>query len=448
MKSNIDFVNEKTAAGLLKLTLPLLAALVLNMAYNLVDSLWIGNLLGENAMAALTSSMPLILLLTSVGMGAANGLSIPLSRAVGAKDEKTATELLSTSLVGFAVLCLVLTAACEFFADGILRAVRTPAEVYSMAREYLTLYLLGIPAVYFYLYFTAVLRSYGNSVLQAVSILFCTVLNAVLDPLFIRRFGLAGAAAATLISQTLAAAIMLVYIVRKKLFRFQMSAVRAEQAKQLLWKALPSAAQQSIPALSTGVLTSIVGGFGVSAVAAYGITGKLETVLFYPAMALNMALTTIAGQCFGAGRADRAADYTRRALLFGGGLLILLTVPVSAFSGSLSGLFLQSRPVAEIVAGYFGIVSAGYVLNTATNCFLGAVNGMGRPGAGLALMVLYYLLVRMPLALLLSRTGLGLSGVWWAVLASHVVAALSAAVLFRLLFAREEKRQKAADSSL
>lgn len=448
MKSQIDFTEEKTFSGLMKMTLPLLAALVLNMAYNLVDSLWIGNLLGENAMAALTSSMPLILILTSVGMGASNGLSIPLSQAIGAKDEQKIRALLSTSLVGFMVLCAVLTAACEFFADGFLNVMNTPAAVFPMAKSYLTIYLLGIPSVYFYLYFTAVLRSWGNTFLQAASILLCTVLNAVLDPLFIHRFGFSGAAYATLLSQSLSALILLGCILKKRMFRLRFSAVRAEEAKQILWKALPSAVQQSIPALSTGVLTSIVGAFGVSAVAAYGVTGKLETVVLYPAMALNMALTAITGQCFGAGRAGRAADYTKLSLLFGAGLLALLTVPMMAFGGFFSGLFLNSPPVAAIVAVYFHIVGAGYVFNTVTNCFLGAINGMGKPGMGMVLMIFYYIAVRMPLAFLLSGTPLALGGVWLAVLVSHVVAALSAMLLFRVLFLRREKAQKVEASRL
>jgi putative MATE family efflux protein len=439
MSSCINFAEEKTASGLMKMTVPLLAALALNMAYNLVDSLWIGNLLGENAMAALTSSTPLILLLTALGMGASNGISIPLSQALGAKDEKKVTALLSTSFVGFLGISILLTAGCEAFTNAILAAMNTPEAVFPMAENYLALYLLALPADYFYLYFTAVLRSYGNSTIQAVSILFCTVLNTGLDPLMIHWFGFSGAAAATLISQTLSVGILIVYIARKKLFHFKFSAIEANEGRQILWKALPSAVQQSIPAVSTGVLTAIVGGFGVTAVAAYGVTGKLETILFYPAMALNMALTTIAGQCFGAERPDRAADYLKRALLSGGALMILLTVPVTACAGLLSGLFLNSRPVAEIVAWYFDIVSVGYVLNTVTNCFLGAINGMGRPGMGMALMIFYYIAVRMPLAFLLSGTSLALGGVWWAVLVSHAVAAASAALLFRFLSMRKKK---------
>jgi len=96
------------------------------------------------------------------------------------------------------------------------------------------------------------------------------------------------------------------------------------------------------------------------------------------------------------------------------------------FARPLSGLFLRSEDVAGIVAGYFLIVGAGYVLNTVTNCFLGALNGLGRPFKSMMLMVFYYILVRMPLAWILHHAGWGLDGIWTAVLISHIVASIAA----------------------
>ena len=186
--------------------------------------------------------------------------------------------------------------------------------------------------------------------------------------------------------------------------------------------------QQSIPAVSTTFLTSLVSTYSVTAIAAYGVTGKLETILFYPAMALNMVLTTIIGQCVGGSRYDRAKDYLKCALGYGCGLLVILSVLVVGFSKRLSVLFVRSEDVATIVGTYFLIVSIGYVLNTVTNCYLGALNGMGKPSKSMFLMIFYYIIVRMPLAYLLSHLNLGLNGIWFAVLVSHVVASIAAAL--------------------
>ena len=157
-------------------------------------------------------------------------------------------------------------------------------------------------------------------------------------------------------------------------------------------------------------------------------SGKLETILFYPAMALNMVLTTIIGQCVGGSRYDRAKDYLKCASGYGCGLLVILSVLVVGFSKQLSGLFVNSDDVAAIVGTYFLIVSIGYILNTVTNCYLGSLNGMGKPSKSMFLMIFYYIVVRMPLAYLLSYLGFGLNGIWAAVLLSHVVASVAAGI--------------------
>ncbi|WP_324823892.1 MATE family efflux transporter [Sinanaerobacter sp. ZZT-01] len=442
MHSQIDFMNEKTRNGLFKMTIPLIVAMMLNMAYNLVDSLWIGNLLGENAMAALTSSTPIILLLTSIGMGATNGLVILLSQAIGAKDNAKTKRILSTSLTSTVVLCITLTIFCECSLDGILNLLYTPAEIFSMAKDYLSLYLLGFLPVFLYLYFTAVLRSYGNTIFQVIAILLCTILNVILDPIFIHIIGFSGAAIATILSQSIALLLMIGYIMKKKLFHFNIALFAWAEAKTLLCKSFPSIIQQSIPPLSTSVLTSIVSRFGVTAIAAYGITGKLETVLFYPAMALNMAVTTIVGQCIGAKRLDLAKEYLKTSLIYGTGLLLVLSTLIVLFSGNLSYLFLNSEDTATIVRTYFLIVSIGYILYTVTSCFMGSINGLGKPGIGMYLMIFYYLIIRMPLAYLLSHTYLALNGVWWAILISHVVAAVSATILFHFLSLKMKRNEQ------
>lgn len=164
MTRKIDFINGNTKKCLMAMVLPMIAAMFLNMAYNLVDSLWIGNLLGETAYAALTNSTPLILLLTSVAMGATNGISILLSQAIGSKDNKKIESLIATSFAVAIIFSLILTAIFELSLPAILQIMNTPTETYEMAYNYLSIYLLGYLAVYLFLYFTAVLRSFGKHI--------------------------------------------------------------------------------------------------------------------------------------------------------------------------------------------------------------------------------------------------------------------------------------------
>ena len=438
MQAKIDFIEGNTRRCLMAMALPMIAAMFLNMAYNLVDSLWIGNLLGETAYAALTNSTPIILILTSVAMGATNGLSILLSQAIGAKDKKKTESLIATSLIVAVVFSLLVTLVLELSLSFILNALNTPAETYDMAYSYLAIYVLGYIAVYLYLYFTAVLRSFGNSMFQAVAMLISTVLNVILDPIFIHFVDFHGAAIATLLSQSVCLIFMVIYLKKKKLFSLHITWFDKADVLPLIQKAIPSAIQQSIPAVSTAFLTALVSTYSITAIAAYGITGKLETILFYPAMALNVVLTTIVGQCIGGQRTDRAKDYIKCALKYGCLLLLIFSIVVVAFSRQLSGFFVNSSDIAAIVGVYFSIVGIGYILNTVTNCFLGVLNGFGKPAKSMLLMIFYYVVVRMPLAYLFSFFGFGLNGIWTAVLISHICAAV-ASMLIALLQIKSKK---------
>ncbi|MGI6005983.1 MAG: MATE family efflux transporter [Ruminococcus sp.] len=436
MNAKINFIEGNTKKCLASMVLPMMAAMILNMAYNLVDSLWIGNLLGETAYAALTNATPVILILSSVAMGATNGVSIILSQAVGANEKEKTDKLIMTSLTVAVLFSAGVTAVLEAALKPILILLNTPEEVLQLSYQYLSIYILGYLAVYLYCYFTAVLRSFGNSVFQVIAMLICTLLNAGLDPLFIHFMGFNGAAAATVLSQTLCLVFMLAYLHRKKYFKLRMTLFDKGMIVPFILKGIPSAFQQSIPAVSTSFLTSLVTEYGISALAAYGIAGKLETVLFYPAMAFNMTLTSIVGQCAGGRRYDRAGEYIKTSLIYGGAVLIILSAAVVGFSVPLSHLFVDSDGAAAIVSVYFRIVSIGYVLNMVSNCLLGSLNGMGKPSKSLFCMVLYYLVVRMPLARILSEGNMGINGIWTAVLISHIIAAAAAALAVKYEFAR------------
>lgn len=438
MPTKIDFIGGNTRRCLMAMALPMIAAMFLNMAYNLVDSLWIGNLLGETAYAALTNSTPIILILTSVAMGATNGVSILLSQAIGAKDKRKTESLIATSLIVAIAFSLLVTLVLELSLPFILKDLNTPTETYDMAYSYLAIYVLGYVAVYLYLYFTAVLRSFGNSMFQAVAMLVSTILNAILDPIFIHFIGFHGSAIATLFSQVVCLIFMVVYLKKKKLFSLHITWFDKVDVLSLIQKAIPSVIQQSIPAVSTTFLTALVSTYSITAIAAYGITGKLETILFYPAMALNMVLTTIVGQCIGGQRTDRAKDYLKCALKYGCLLLLILSIIIVALSRQLSGFFVNSSDVAAIVGVYFSIVGIGYILNTVTNSFLGVLNGFGKPAKSMLLMIFYYIVVRMPLAYLFSFWGFGLNGIWTAVLISHICAAVASIIVATLQFGTQK----------
>ena len=439
MKNSIDFVGGDTRRSLLRMVGPLLAAMVLTMAYNLVDSLWVGNLMGETGYAALTSSTSVVLILSAIAMGSSNGAAILIAQTAGAKRE--AGGLISVSLALAGAFSVGVTAVLELALRPLLSAMNTPPELFSMAYDYLSVYLLGYAAIFLYMHFTAAFRAFGDPVFQMKGMLLSTMFNAVADPLMIRGFGLRGAAWATVLSEALCLVFAVVYHRKKRLFRLTLRRADAAWVRPLLADAVPSAVQSCMPAVSSAALLLLVTGFGVTAIAAYGAAGRLEILLFYPAMAMNMALTAITGQCSGAGRTDRVRDYLRCALRLGTVFTAVLSAAVILSAGPLSRLFVNSGTTAAIVQDFFHTVSVGYVLYMATSCFLGEMSGLCHPGRSMALMLVYYIVVRVPLAAALVRTPLALDGVWTAILISHIAAAaLAAAQGLSLLKAKTPSR--------
>lgn len=437
--NKIDFIGGNVKKCLFSMAIPMIIAMYLNMAYNLVDSIWIGNLLGEKAYAALANSTPIILLLTSIGMGATNGIAILLSQAVGSKNKEKIEGLIATSLSMSIVISIFITIILELFLKHILKWLNTPNELIGMAYDYLKIYVLGYFAVYLYLYFTAVLRSFGDSMFQVISISISTVLNTLLDPIFIQLFGFRGAAIATILSQLLCLAFSFIYLRKKKLFKLYITRYDIKYAKDIIKKAIPSIVQQSSPAISTTFLTALVSSYSITAIAAYGISGKIETILLYPAMAFNMVLTTIEGHCIGAQRIDKAKSYLKYSIIYGCLGLFVLSIIIVNFSGQLSGIFLGSNEAARIVVKYFEIVGIGYVLNTITNCFLGSLNGIGKPTSSMILMFFYYIIVRIPLAYILSINW-GLNGIWISVLVSHIAACVASTISGRYCMLKYYKK--------
>lgn len=193
-----------------------------------------------------------------------------------------------------------------------------------------------------------------------------------------------------------------------------------------------------MPAISSATMLFLLTQYGVTTIAAYGVTNKLEILLFYPAMAMNMGLTTIAGQCFGAMRKDRVKDYLKAGLLTGCAFTAVTTAFIVVFAGELSGLFIDSLQAAAIVKQFFRIVSIGYVMYMVTSCFLAVISGFGKPAMSMLLFFLYYIVIRIPLAVLLVHGSMGLNGIWTVILISHVLAAVLAGFFESVIVKRRE----------
>ena len=433
----INFLKGDPSKNLLSFFIPLMLAFYCSMLFDITDSLWLGNMLGEKALAAQTVSMPLILLYNSICMGATGGVGILLAQAVGAKDSEKADRITATSFFGLLVFSLAVGVLCEICIDVILKGMHTPSGIYSMAREFLQIHILSFPFTMMYMYYDAVLRSYGNSVMQLLTIGICTIFNVIFDPVFISLMGMNGVAVTTVLSESAVMVLLIFYCRKNNIFHINLSSYDFRTHREILAKAVPSAFQQSIPAISTAFITSLIPAFGLTAVTGFGIAGRVETLLLYPPMAMNMAVTSVTGQCFGAKDSGRAKEYTKWGVITGCTVVMVLTLLVLVLSKNIASLFGAGAGTQNIVAMYFLVIAVGYVFNNITNSMLGTVNGAGKPQAGLYLMIFYYIIIRMPLAKMFSVTALGLNGIWGAVLISHIAAATASSIYCRILVNRK-----------
>lgn len=431
MKQSYDFIQESTRKALFRMFLPMMAGMILNFAYNIVDSLWIGNLLGDTALSALASATPIVTLMFSFGMGITNGMGILLSGQLAKNDKQEEEKIISTTMIVTMLLAAILVLVLECSLDGILHLMNTKEETFGYAKDYLAVYLIGMIPSYLFCHITAMLRCYGDSIFQMISMVVTSIINAILDPILIKLIGFHGAAIATVFSQFVSLLLLIVYCKKKQYFKLSLTAFKKAYLLPVAKLSVPTVIQQCTPSISSAVLTACVSGFGTVAMAGYEIVNKLDMILFMPAMVFNMVLTPIIAYCVGQERKDRASDYMKLSVKFSIVLVVVFGTLMLTFAKDLAGLFGCSAEAAELVQHIVWFLVWGYLLNAVTQCFMGQINGYGQPGKGMVITVLNHIAIRIPFSILLSKTVLGLDGIWLTLLFSFVAAFICAVVIDR-----------------
>ena len=428
MESKIDFINGKTTASLLKMFLPLLAAMTLTVIYSMVDSFWVGNILGEHGMSALTAGTAIILIMNSLAMGVGNGISVMIAKLVGANQKEHLESAVATIItVSFAV-SIVLCVLSEILVKPVLLFMGVPEQIFADASLYLKIYLLGNSVLFIYMQFTSIFRGFGDPVFQMKGMLITAIFNAALDPVFIKMQGLTGAAIVTVASEILCLLYAVIYYKKNRLFRIDFRKVNFDDVKTMFRLSIPTTIQAIMPAVSSAVMVSFITPFGLQAMSGYGVARNLELIMFMPTTGMCMAVTAIIGQCAGAKRFDRARAYLKSSLLTGGFMTAIFSAIVILLSSSLTKVFGQGEEVAEIVMQFFKVISIGYVLYMLTSCMQGYITGLRKPGLAMVLLILYYIIFRIPAALILKKY-FALEGIWGGFLVSHILAFVTALIM-------------------
>lgn len=440
IKNNLNLTEGPIVKSLLILSVPIVFANILQTAYQLTDTFWVGRL-GANAVAAVSISFPIIFLLISLGGGLAIAGTILVAQYKGKNDKKSVDFIAGQTLLMTVLISLVLSMAGYLLSPYLIKLMGAEQDVFSHAVSYLRISFSGIMFLFAYFVFQSLMRGVGDVKTPMYIVTGTVLLNLIFDPLFIfgfgiiPAFGVSGAAIATIATQGLAALIGL-FILLDGRYGIHIKIINLKPDSKLIskifWLGFPSSIEQSTRAIGLTVMTFLVASFGTKAIASYGIGIRILSFVIIPALGLSMATSTLVGQNIGAGKIDRASKIARISAfigfvaLSGAGILLfifakqiaLFFIPDDLQVAGMSSLFIK------IMSLTFGFIGIQQVLN-------GAFRGSGNTFISMALAIVSLWVLNFPLAYILSNhTTLREIGIWIAFPITNIIAATIAIIWF------------------
>ena len=413
-----DLTTGNETRAIVTFAIPMLIGNVFQQLYQMVDSIVVGQGVGKEALGAIGASVPIIFLMVSLIMGVTMGATIMLSQFYGARDTERLRRTMDTAYIFLFIASVIVSVAGFFLSTPILRAMQTPEEILPHASEYLRIMFIGMIFLFGYNTVGAVLRGLGDARRPLYFLIVASILNVVLDLLFVIGFGwgIAGAAWATVISQGVSFVIGVAYMQRRPELRTTLGSMRFDRPlfRSMLRIGLPTGIQQSLVSFGFVALTRIVNPFGTDVVAGYTAATRLDSFAMLPAMNLSMAVSTFVGQNLGAGKPERVRRGYAAGMAMGGAISVVLTAVLIVFRDGLIGLFSTDPGVLRYGGEYLTIVTSFYVLFTAMFITGGVLRGAGDTMVQMVITLIALWGVRIPVAALLSGT-MGTLGIWWSI---------------------------------
>ena len=420
-----DLTTGKPARLIFNFAMPMLLGNIFQQSYNIVDTIIVGNFLGKEALAAVGASFPIIFTLISLIVGVASGGTIVIAQYFGARDLENVRKTIQTLYIFLFITAIILSVIGIFFAEAVLRLIRLPEEVMPEATLYLTIYMTGLVGFFGFNGTSAILSGLGDSKTPLYFLMISTVFNIGLDLLFILVFkwGIAGAAIATVISQGGAFLTAMIYLNRYHRiisFRFREYRFYNDIFRQTIHIGLPTGIQHTFVSLGMMALMSIVNTFGTDVIAGYSVAGRIDSLVTLPAMIFSAALATFVGQNLGAGKIERVRTGLMATIFMSTCVSVLLTLVVIFLKNYLIRLFTDDPEVIRIGAEYLVIVSTSYLIITLMFKLNGVLRGAGATLIPMFITLCSIWLIRIPLAWFFSGR-IGETGIWWSIPAGWMV---------------------------
>lgn len=417
---NKDLTSGKPEKVLWQFCMPLFGSIIFQQLYNIADSLVAGKFIGENALAAVGNSYEITLIFIAFAFGCNIGCSVVVSMFYGAKQLRQVRTAVTTAMIASAVLCAALMVTGICLCGTLLDMIRTPQEVFADSKLYLDIYILGLPFVFFYNISTGIFSALGDSRTPFYFLAASSTANILMDIWFVAGFhmGVAGVAWATFICQGISCVLAVTVVFRRlrlmktgekpALFSFDI-------LRRIAIVAIPSILQQSFISAGNIIIQGVINGFGAGVMAGYSAAIKLNNLVITSFTTLGNGVSNYAAQNIGAGKNERIP----RGFKAGIKLVWLLSLPLAVLyftCGRWLLMFFMSNPSEEamhtgimllrIVSPFYFVISAKLVAD-------GILRGASLMKKFMAA-TFTDLLLRVILAIVLSKTPLGATGIWCA----------------------------------
>ncbi|WP_188383016.1 MATE family efflux transporter [Ornithinibacillus halotolerans] len=433
MKKQHDFTQGNIWKQLMVFSGPIMLANLLQTSYQLIDSLWVGNLLGADALGAIAVSGTIIFTVLSFIIGLNNAALTILSQQKGKGNIEGLKRYLNAFVVILSTMSISLGLFGFIFSERLLQILGTPVEILELATSYLQINFLGMLFLFGYNFISTVLRALGDSKTPLRFVFIAVLLNLVMDPLFIAGFnmGVEGAAYATIISQGFAFSYGLFHVLRKKLAPFTFPKLPSwHEVKLILHLGIPSGLQMSVISAGSAAIMSVVTSFGSQVVGGFGAAQRLDSIIMLPAHALGTAVGSMAGQNIGVRNWERVNKIAKYGVVYNFAVMISIGILVVLFAEHAVRLFIQEEKAVQFGTRYLQVIALCFPFLGINFILNGVVRAAGAMYQVLVLNIISFWVLRYPLTYLFSKL-LGDIGIAVGMGVSFMISSIFAYLYFR-----------------
>jgi putative MATE family efflux protein len=387
--------------------IPMLLGNIAQQLYNTVDSIIVGQYIGDNALAAVGGAGPILNLLLVLFVGISIGAGIMVSQYFGAKQREELSKAIGTCITLTAIAIVFIMVVTPFIARPLLVLIDTPENLLDWCETYLIILFVGTAGSAFYNILCGILRGLGDSMSALLYLVIATGINIVLDLVFVVFFelGVAGVAIATIIAQLVSAVLAASKLYRMRhIFDMGRKYLRPERdyVRSLVRMGLPSGLTQAIMSTSMIIVQALANTFGETLIAANVIVMRVDGFAMLPAFSFGTAMTTYAGQNIGAGKIDRVKRGAKQGTLIAVMVSTVLTLLIVFFGRHLMEIFSDTPETVSISFNFMRILAVGYIAMEVTQCLSGIMRGAGDTLTPMCISAFVTFALRMPLAYLIA----------------------------------------------